>query len=149
HRVGGDGPVTVAFLHGNRAGKDRFARAARHLPRDRRIVGIDCRGCGASDRPAATADFASDAVEVHARDMLAALDRLGIDRCHLATHSTSGLIALHMDLMAADRFPRMLALAPVPPGGLAFDAAAMAVFGAMRRDKAVTRRIMAKVAPSI
>lgn len=149
YRIWGDGPVTVAFIHGNLASKDWFELAARHLPHDLRVVGIDWRGCGESDRPVAAADYANYAIEVHARDMLAALDRLGIGRCHLATHSTSGLIALHMDLMAPGRFPRMLALAPVPPGGLAFDDAALAVFDAMRRDKAVTRRIMAKVAPSL
>ena len=149
YRIWGDGPITVAFIHGNLASKAWFELAADHLPRDLRVVGLDWRGCGESDRPEPAADYGNYAPEVHARDMLAALDRLGVDRCHLATHSTSGLIALHMDLMAPGRFPRMLALAPVPPGGIAFDAAAMAVFRAMRADKAVTRRIMAKVAPSL
>ncbi len=148
-RSWGDGPVTVAFIHGNLASKDWFALAARHLPEDLRVVAIDWRGCGESDRPPAGPDYADYAPEVHAGDMLAALDRLGIGRCHLATHSTSGLIALHMDLMAPGRFPRMLALAPVPPGGLRFDATAMAVFRAMMADRDVTRRIMAKVAPSL
>jgi pimeloyl-ACP methyl ester carboxylesterase len=149
YRVWGDGSVPVAFVHGNLASKDWFELAAAHLPDDLRVVGIDWRGSGDSDRPPPGPDYADYAPQVHARDMLTALDRLGIGRCHLATHSTSGLIALHMDLMAPGRFPRMLALAPVPPGGLAFDAAAMAVFRAMMADKGVTRRVMAKVAPSL
>jgi non-heme chloroperoxidase len=58
----------------------------------------------------------------HALDMLAALDELKIPFCHLATHSTGGIIAARMLLKQPERFGRILALDPVTPMGMSFDA---------------------------
>jgi non-heme chloroperoxidase len=49
--------------------------------------------------------------------MLAALDALKISFCHLATHSTGGIIAARMLLMQPKRFGRVFALDPVTPLG--------------------------------
>src|SRR4051812_48208842 len=49
--------------------------------------------------------------------MLVALDTLKIEFCHLATHSTGGIIAARMLLMRPQRFGRVLALDPVTPLG--------------------------------
>jgi len=148
-RQWGDGPTTVAFIHGNLASKDWFELVARRLPRDLRVVGVDWRGCGDSDKPDIGADYANYAMERHAADMLAALDALGIGRCHLITHSTGGYIAALMELAAPGRFGRMVELDPVSPRGLAFDETGVAVFRAMKSAKAVTRAVMASAAPSL
>lgn len=148
-REWGDGPIPVLFIHGNLASKDWLELSAHWFPRDLRVIGIDWRGCGDSDRPKPDSDYANYSMQQHARDMLAALDALGITHCHLATHSTGGIIAAHMQLAQPERFGRCLALDPVTPLGLKFDAAGMAVFRAMQSSKEVTRAGMATAAASL
>jgi len=149
YREWGDGPIPVLFIHGNLASKDWIELSARWFPRDLRVVGIDWRGCGDSDRPAADKDYANYSMQQHADDMLAALDTLGIARCHLATHSTGGIIASRMMLAQPERFGRCLALDPVTPLGLKFDERGIAVFRAMQASKDVTRAGMATAAASL
>jgi non-heme chloroperoxidase len=148
-REWGDGPIPVLFIHGNLASKDWIELAARWFPADLRVIGIDWRGCGDSDRPAALPDYSNYSMQQHADDMRAALDALGIGRCHLATHSTGGIIAARMMLAEPERFGRCLALDPVTPLGLRFDESGMGVFKAMRASKDVTRAVMATAASSL
>ncbi|WP_297976058.1 alpha/beta hydrolase [uncultured Amaricoccus sp.] len=149
YREWGDGPIPVLFIHGNLASKDWIELSARWFPKDLRVIGIDWRGCGDSDRPPAAPDYANYSMQQHADDMLAALDALGIARCHLATHSTGGIIAARMMLAQPERFGRCLALDPVTPLGLKFDDAGIAVFRAMQASKEVTRAGMATAAASL
>ncbi|MBC7018019.1 alpha/beta hydrolase, partial [Salmonella enterica subsp. enterica serovar Enteritidis] len=72
-------------IHGNLASKDWIELAAPLFPAGLRVIGIDWRGCGDSDRPKPTADYSNYSMQQHAEDMLAALDTLGIGYCHLAT----------------------------------------------------------------
>ncbi len=118
----GEGDVTVVFIHGNLASKDWIELAAPLFPSGVRVIGIDWRGCGESDRPPPTPDFSNYSMRQHALDMLAALDELQISFCHLATHSTGGIIAARMLLKQPDRFGRVFALDPVTPLGMAFNA---------------------------
>ena len=119
-REWGDGETTVVFIHGNLASKDWIALAAPLFPRGVRVVSIDWRGCGDSDRPPPAKDYANYSMRQHALDMLLALDALKIGFCHLATHSTGGIIATRMLLQQPQRFGRVLALDPVTPLGLSF-----------------------------
>ena len=148
-RTWGEGDVTIVFIHGNLACKEWIELAAPLFPSGLRVIGIDWRGCGESDRPAHAADFADYSMEQHALDMLAALDALQISHCHLATHSTGGIIAAHMLLMQPQRFGRVLALDPVTPLGLAFDAEKIGLFRSMMQSRDVTRAIMATAAPTL
>ena len=148
-REWGEGDVTVVFIHGNLASKDWIELAAPLFPRGVRVVGIDWRGCGDSDRPPPTKDYANYSMQQHAADMLAALDELNIPFCHLATHSTGGIIAARMLLQQPDRFGRVLALDPVTPLGLAFNNEQIELFRAMMRSQEVTRAMMATAAPSL
>ena len=148
-REWGEGPIPVLFIHGNLASKDWIELAARWLPADLRVIGVDWRGCGDSDKPPAEPGYANYTMARHAADMRAALDGLGIDRCHLATHSTGGMIAAHMQLADPDRYGRCLALDPVTPLGLKFDESGMAVFRAMQASREVTRAGMATAAASL
>jgi len=148
-REWGEGDVTVVFIHGNLASKDWIELAAPLFPRGVRVVGIDWRGCGDSDRPPLTKDYANYSMQQHAADMLAALDELNIPFCHLATHSTGGIIAARMLLQQPERFGRVLALDPVTPLGLAFNNEQIELFRAMMRSQEVTRAMMATAAPSL
>jgi pimeloyl-ACP methyl ester carboxylesterase len=148
-REWGSGPTTVVFIHGNLASKDWIEASASFFPRGIRVIGIDWRGCGDSDKPPPEAGYANYSMQQHANDMLAALDTLDIAVCHLATHSTGGIIAARMLLAQPQRFGKVLALDPVTPLGLPFGPAQTAVFNAMMHSRAVTRAVMATAAASL
>ena len=148
-RAWGKGDVTVVFIHGNLASKDWIERAAPLFPSGVRVIGIDWRGCGESDRPPPAPDFANYSMRQHALDMVAALDELRIPFCHLATHSTGGIIAARMLLKQPGRFGRVFALDPVTPLGMSFTADQVGLFRAMMMSREVTRAVMATAAASL
>ncbi|MGJ5092871.1 alpha/beta fold hydrolase [Bradyrhizobium oligotrophicum] len=148
-REWGQGDVTVVFIHGNLASKDWIELAAPLFPLGLRVIGIDWRGCGESDRPTPAAHYSNYSMQQHAMDMLAALDRLEINFCHLATHSTGGIIAARMLLMEPQRFGRVFALDPVTPLGIAFNADQIGLFRSMMASKQLTRTVMATAASSL
>jgi pimeloyl-ACP methyl ester carboxylesterase len=148
-RAWGEGDVTVVFIHGNLACKEWIELAAPLFPNGVRVIGIDWRGCGESERPPAAPNYANYSMRQHAVDMLAALDELQIPFCHLATHSTGGFIAARMLLMQPDRFGRVFALDPVTPLGLPFNAEQIGLFRAMMASREVTRAVMATAASSL
>jgi non-heme chloroperoxidase len=148
-REWGQGRTTVVFIHGNLASKDWLEASAAMIPRGVRLIGIDWRGCGDSDRPPPTPDYANYAMQQHADDMLAALDALNIKFCHLATHSTGGIIAARMLLKQPARFGKVLALDPVTPLGMRFGPEQIGLFHAMMSSRAVTFAVMATAAASL
>jgi pimeloyl-ACP methyl ester carboxylesterase len=81
--------------------------------------------------------------------MLAALDALKIRFCHLATHSTGGIIAARMLLTQPARFGRVFALDPVTPLGLSFNADQIGLFRSMMLSREVTRAVMATAAVTL
>src|SRR3954465_15412888 len=148
-REWGRGDVTVVFIHGNLASKDWIELAAPLFPGGLRVIGIDWRGCGESDRPKSAAGYSNYSMQQHALDMLAALDALNVRFCHLATHSTGGIIAARMLLMQPRRFGRVFALDPVTPLGMAFNTEQIGLFRAMMASKELTRSVMATAASSL
>jgi pimeloyl-ACP methyl ester carboxylesterase len=148
-REWGTGDTTVVFIHGNLASKDWIELAAPLFPSGLRVIGIDWRGCGDSDRPPAAPDYSNYSMQQHAQDMLAALDALNISFCHLATHSTGGIIAARMLLMQPERFGRVFALDPVTPLGMAFNDGQIGLFRAMMASRELTRTVMATAASSL
>src|SRR6185312_8682984 len=148
-REWGDGDTTVVFIHGNLASKDWIELAAPLFPTGLRVIAIDWRGCGDSDRPKPAADYSNYSMQQHAEDMLAALDMLDIGYCHLATHSTGGIIAARMLLMQPQRFGRVFALDPVTPLGMSFNAEQIGLFRAMMANRELTRAVMATAASSL
>jgi non-heme chloroperoxidase len=148
-REWGKGDVTVVFIHGNLASKDWIELAAPLFPSGIRVIGIDWRGCGGSDRPTPAPNYANYSMQQHALDMLAALDALRIPFCHLAAHSTGGIIAARMLLMQPKRFGRVFALDPVTPLGMFFNADQIGLFRSMMLSREVTRVVMATAAVTL
>ncbi|WP_127089996.1 alpha/beta fold hydrolase [Aquabacter cavernae] len=149
YREWGEGDTTLLFIHGNLASKEWISLAAPHFPRGVRTIAIDWRGCGDSERPVPTADFANYSIATHAADMLAALDALGVSFCHLATHSTGGIISTRMLLAQPERFGRVFALSPVSPRSIPFTQAQLDMFLQMKANPAFARMVMAMTAPSL
>jgi len=148
-REWGKGDVIVVFIPGNLASKDWIELAAPLFPSGVRVIGIDWRGCGDSDRPRPAPDYSNYSMQQHALDMLAALDALEVPFCHLATHSTGGIIAARMLLMQPLRFGRVFALDPVTPLGMSFNAEQIGLFRAMMASRELTRAVMATAASSL
>ncbi|MFG1477594.1 alpha/beta hydrolase [Xanthobacter sp. V4C-4] len=148
-RAWGEGDTTVLFIHGNLASKDWIELAAPHFPRGVRTLAVDWRGCGDSDKPVPLPCYSNYSIARHADDMLGALDALGIGFCHLATHSTGGIISTRMLLKQPERFGRVFSLSPVAPQSIDFPPEKAAFFDQMKKSKPLTRRIMAATCISL
>jgi non-heme chloroperoxidase len=145
----GRGDRVVVFVHGNLGCVEWMNLVWPRLPDDLHVYAFDWRGCGLSDKPAPEPDYANYGMDRHAQDLLTALDALGIERCDLANHSTGGIICDHALLAQPDRFGRVLSLDPVAPRGLRFDEQGLALFQAMKADRAVAFAALATAAASL
>jgi pimeloyl-ACP methyl ester carboxylesterase len=99
----GDG-VPVVLLHGytscNEAGW--FSNGvAKELARDHRVIGIDARGHGRSEKPHDPAKYPGDAM---AADVIEVLDHLGVAKAHFHGYSMGGGIVAHLMARHPDRF---------------------------------------------
>jgi pimeloyl-ACP methyl ester carboxylesterase len=93
----GRGPV-VLFLQGVGVGRCAWAAQTRELSSSFRCIAVDHRGIGGSD-----GDLADLSVDRMARDALALLDALGIERAHVVGHSLGGVVAQRLALLAPER----------------------------------------------
>lgn len=101
--IAGEGTETVMLVPGL-GGDGRFwADVAAQLAQRYRVVSVDHRGAGRSDRPAG-----AYSIEGLAADMATVLDRLGLARAHFVGHSTGGAIVQTMALDHADRVDRIV-----------------------------------------
>ena len=85
----------VVLIHGLAGDHTAWAAPMQSWSRDHRVLAFDNRGAGRStqvDEPISTEDMA--------RDTLALMDQLGIERAHVVGRSMGGAIAQHMALMA-------------------------------------------------
>lgn len=100
-RVVGEGPPLL-LIPGLGGHGDFWAEALPHL-RGRRLILPDHRGCGASDRPTGRYEIGR-----LAQDMFDLLNALGIEKLDIAGHSTGGVIAQVMALLAPARVQNLV-----------------------------------------
>jgi pimeloyl-ACP methyl ester carboxylesterase len=104
YEVHGSG-APVVMLHGGAASfAGNFAACGwidRLTARDLQIIGPDARGHGGSDRPR---DAAESGKDVLARDVVALLDHLGIERAGVVGYSIGSQVALHALHVYPNRF---------------------------------------------
>jgi pimeloyl-ACP methyl ester carboxylesterase len=101
--VGDADRPAVVLLHGMTDSAFSFSRVVEGLAATHRVIALDQRGHGRSDRPAvgyAPADLAADVV--------AFLDALGIGRASVVGHSLGSLVAQHVAARAPDRVERLV-----------------------------------------
>ena len=96
--------VPVVLLHGytscNEAGWFSDG-VAKELARDHRVIGIDARGHGRSEKPHDPAKYPGDAMPA---DVIAVLDHLGVRKAHFHGYSMGGGIVAHLMARHPDRF---------------------------------------------
>jgi pimeloyl-ACP methyl ester carboxylesterase len=99
----GEGPPVV-LLHGYTSCCDAgwFVNGvAKELARDHRVIGIDARGHGRSEKPHDPAKYPGDAMPA---DVIAVLDQLGVKKAHFHGYSMGGGIVAHLLARHPERF---------------------------------------------
>ncbi|MBD0843805.1 MULTISPECIES: alpha/beta fold hydrolase [unclassified Streptomyces] len=99
-RDGGDVPLVL--VHGWTANRHRWDHQLAHFAERRRVVRLDLRGHGESSGTGVRT------IDELARDVLALLDHLKIERCVLVGHSMGSMIAQSLALAHPDRVERMV-----------------------------------------
>jgi haloacetate dehalogenase len=112
-RRGGAGPVVV-LLHGFPETHVMWRDVAPRLARERTVVCADLRGYGRSGCPASTPDHAPYAKRAMARDLVAAMDRLGHRRFAVVGHDRGGRVAYRLALDHPARVSHLAVLDIVP-----------------------------------
>jgi len=149
YRETGKGDRIVVFVHGNLGCIDWMDLVWLALPPDIHVFAFDWRGCGDSDKPEPTADYDNYSMTQHAQDMIAAIRNVGIKKCHLANHSTGGIIGTRMLLMEPAMFGKVLCLDPVAPASVPFDENGIKLFQAMKESYEFAYSILAGTSPSL
>ncbi|MEZ4563569.1 MAG: alpha/beta hydrolase [Thermomicrobiales bacterium] len=104
--VTGEGAPLVLF-HGLTGSGSRWCDTGivTALAADYRLILIDARGHGASDKPHRDEDYGG---ATHAADVLAVLDDQGLENAHIWGHSLGGNVALSLARLAPRRVQRLI-----------------------------------------
>jgi pimeloyl-ACP methyl ester carboxylesterase len=97
----GDG-VPLVFVHGWTANRHRWDHQVAHFAEKRRVIRLDLRGHGESGGAGVRT------IEELARDVLALLDHLEIERFVLVGHSMGGMISQTIALAHPERVERLV-----------------------------------------
>jgi pimeloyl-ACP methyl ester carboxylesterase len=117
YEVAGEGTPLVLF-HGLTGSGSRWhdTGIVTALSDHYRLMLIDARGHGASDKPHLTEDYGG---AIHAADVLAVLNAMNLESAHIWGHSLGGNVALSLARMAPKRVQRLVitGYSPFPAAG--------------------------------
>ena len=117
----GDGPIPVIVLHDWFCDHSSWDAALPYLTPSRfTYIFADLRGYGASQNMEG-----AFTLEEAASDVVAFADHLGWSRFSLIGHSMSGLVVQRLAQLVPDRIARIVAITPIPPGGMKADEATL------------------------
>jgi pimeloyl-ACP methyl ester carboxylesterase len=102
----GQGPALL-LIHGLGSHTFSFRHVIPELARHFRVVALDLKGFGFSERPSAGDYTLSGQAEL----VRAVMERLGIDRAAVLGHSMGGAVAMRLALAHPDRVERLVLLA--------------------------------------
>jgi len=138
HRMIGRGPRKVIALHGWFGHGGGWGPMADVLDtRGFTYAFMDCRGYGGMK-----GSGGPYTMEQVAQDALTLADGLGWERFSLIGHSMGGAAIQQVLAAAPRRVERMVAVTPVPAGGVPFDDAGWAFFSSAAKDAAARRGII-------
>jgi len=103
----GAGRPAFVFVHGWTCDRSFFAPQVNHFARRHRVVSVDLRGHGESDKPHGAYPIAA-----YADDIAYIIDQLGLGKCVAVGHSMGGKAALQL---AAEHPERVAAIVMVDP----------------------------------
>jgi haloacetate dehalogenase len=114
-RHGGSGPPLL-LLHGHPQTHVMWHKIAPRLARDFTVVAADLRGYGDSSKPSTTPDHEPYSKRAMARDMVAAMQRLGFEHFFVVGHDRGARCAYRLALDHPDRVLRLAVLDIIPTG---------------------------------
>jgi pimeloyl-ACP methyl ester carboxylesterase len=101
----GDGPPVV-LMHGLTANAHAFdGLVAAGLTNRHRVIAVDLRGRGLSDKP-----VIGYSIRKHAKDIIGLLDHLQIERALIGGHSFGGLLSIYLAKHFPERVERLILL---------------------------------------
>lgn len=103
----------LVLVHGYLGGSAQWAAAVEPLRDVFDVIAVDLAGYGQ-----ACGRAAPDTMAEHARAVLATLDDLGVDRCHLLGHSMGGMVAQEIVHRAPGRITRLVLYGTGPLGSI-------------------------------
>jgi len=108
---GPPGGTPIVLLHGWGASSYSFRHALARLPeRGVRVIAVDLRGFGLSDKPTRPGEYS---LAAFCADLDAVLDELSLNSPALVGHSMGGGVALHYALTKPERVSRIALINPV------------------------------------
>jgi 2-hydroxy-6-oxonona-2,4-dienedioate hydrolase len=108
-RVGVGTPLVL--VHGYLGGSSQWNAQLPELSQHFEVVTLDLAGYGMANHLAAPTDLAD-----HARNVLATLDHIGIERFHLLGHSMGGMVVQEITRQAPQRVNKLVLYATGPLG---------------------------------
>jgi len=105
----GVGKPAFVFVHGWTCDRSFFAPQAEHFARRHRVVSVDLRGHGASDKPQGQYPIAA-----YADDIAYVIEQLGLGKVVAVGHSMGGIAVLQLAAAYPDRVAAIVMVDPAP-----------------------------------
>jgi 2-hydroxy-6-oxonona-2,4-dienedioate hydrolase len=109
-KIAGSGP-TLVLVHGYLGGSSQWDGQLTSLCKHFEVVTLDLAGYGLANHLTAPTDLAD-----HARNVLATLDHMSIERFHLLGHSMGGMVVQEITKQAPHRVNKLVLFATGPLG---------------------------------
>jgi pimeloyl-ACP methyl ester carboxylesterase len=127
----------VILLHGfDGAFEPALKPLAERLSRSFRVIGIDQRGHGRSEKPHSEADYGKQL----ATDVLKLMDHLDIQKAHLVGHSMGGIVAMYLVANHSERI-----YSAVTIGNGLFTRAELKLIGWLMKGKFAWERLKTQI----
>jgi pimeloyl-ACP methyl ester carboxylesterase len=105
----GTGTPAFVFVHGWACNRTFFAPQAAHFAQRHRVVSVDLRGHGESDKPQGPYPIAA-----YADDLAYMIEHLGLGPVVAVGHSSGGMTVLQLAAASPDRVAAIVMVAPAP-----------------------------------
>jgi pimeloyl-ACP methyl ester carboxylesterase len=105
----GAGKPAFVFVHGWACNRTFFTPQAAHFARRHRVVSVDLRGHGESDKPQGPYPIAA-----YADDLAYMIEHLGLGKVVAIGHSSGGMTVLQLAAAHPDRAAAIVMVAPAP-----------------------------------
>src|SRR4030095_4948302 len=105
----GSGSPAFVFVHGWTCDRSFFAPQAEHFARRHRVVSVDLRGHGESDKPQGPYPIAA-----YADDIAYVIEQLGLGKAVAVGHSMGGITVLQLAATHPDRVAAIVMVDPAP-----------------------------------
>jgi len=105
----GAGKPAFVFVHGWTCDRSFFAPQAEHFVRRHRVVSVDLRGHGESDKPQGPYPIAA-----YADDIAYVIEQLGLGKAVAVGHSMGGITVLQLAAAHPDRVAAIVMVDPAP-----------------------------------